>query len=112
MSEHKTHYLEFDDTGLGHASEAFNLPPPRAIESLSALVSRVEPKQSYPKEYMRKLWLRKSTGRKKTMKQLRDAESKLEYWMSKRLFLVGVIHDCEACLHKLDMSIMSDITTP
>ena len=112
MTEYETHDLEFDNSDLGHhVSGDYKLPPPRAIESLGELVSRVEAKNNYPKEEMRRMWVRKSAEREKAMKQLRDANSKLEYWISKREFAVGVIQECEACLQKLDMAIMSDITT-
>ena len=55
MSECETQDLEHDDTDLGQTSGQFNLPVPRPIESLSALTTRMEAKQSYPKDDMRRL---------------------------------------------------------
>ena len=49
MSEYETQDLEYDNTDLGQTSGQFNLPAPRPIESLSALTTRMEAKQSYPK---------------------------------------------------------------
>ena len=65
MSEFETQDLEYDNTDLGQTSRQFNLTAPRLIESLSALVTRIEAKQSYPKDDMRKLWVKKSTEREK-----------------------------------------------
>ena len=48
------------NTDLGQPSGQFTLPQRRQIDSLSAFVNRVEAKQSYPKEDMRKLWVKKS----------------------------------------------------
>ena len=45
------------------------------------------------------------------MKQLRDIDNKLEYWIPKRTLTIEVIQDCESTLQKLDAAIMSDITT-
>ena len=106
-----TEDLEYDNTDLGQMSNQFNLPPPKKIESTSALVSRLEKKQSYPKEDMRRLWMKKSAERDRAMKQLRDIDSKIEYWISKRKFTIEVIQECESSLQKLDIAIMSDITT-
>ena len=92
-------------------SKQFNLPPPRSIESFSVLVNRVEVKQSYPKEDMRRPWVKKSAERERAMKQLRDIDHKLEYWISKRQFMIEVIQECDSTLQKLDVAIMSDITT-
>lgn len=89
----------------------FNLPRSRPIESLDALVNRVSSKQSYPKEDMRRLWVKKSAERERAMKQLREIDQKLEYLISKRKFTTGVIKECESSLRKLDIAIMSDITT-
>ena len=111
MSEYDTQDLEYDNTDLGQMPKQFDLPKPRPIESLSALVNMVEAKQSYPKEDMRKLWLKKSAERERAMKQLREIDHKLEYWISKRQFTAGVIQECESSLQKLDIAIMSDITT-
>ena len=90
----------------GQMPEQFDMPRP--IESLSALVNRVEAKQSYPKEDMRNLWLKKSAERERAVKQLREIDQSLEYWISKRQFTVGVIQEYESSLQKLDMS---NITT-
>ena len=109
MSEYEMQDLEYDNTDLGQTSGQFNLPRP--IESLSALITRMEAKQSYPKNDMKKLWVKKSTEREKAIKQLRDIDSKLEYWISKRKFTIEVIQDCEKTLQKLDIAIMSDIMT-
>jgi len=111
MSECDTHDLEYDSTDLGQLPKHFELPRPRPIESLDALVNRVNAKQSYPKEDMRRLWIKKSAERERAMKQLRDIDQKLEYLISKRKFTTGVIKDCESSLRKLDIAIMSDITT-
>ena len=91
MSEYETQNLEYGNTDLGQTSGQFNLPAPRPIESLSALTTRMEPKQSYPKDDMRRLWVKKSTEREKAIKQLRDIDSKLEYLISKRKFTNEVI---------------------
>ena len=88
MSEYETQDLEYDNTDLGQTSGQFNLPAPRPIESLSALTTRMEAKQSYPKDDMRKLWVKKSTEREKAIKQLRDIDSKQEYLISKRKFKI------------------------
>ena len=111
MSEYETQNLEYDNNDLGQTSGQFSLPAPRLIESLSALTTRIEAKQSYPKDYMRRLWVKKSSEREKAIKQLRDIDSKLEYWISKRKFTIEVIQDCERTLQKLDVAIMSDIMT-
>ena len=111
MNEHDTQDLEYDNTDLGQMPGQFNLPPPRPIESLSALVNRVEAKKSYPKDDMRKLWVKKSAERDKAVKQLKEIENKFEYWASKRQFTAGFIQECESFLQKLDIAIMSDITT-
>ena len=111
MSEYAMQDLEYDNTDLGQTSGQFNLPAPRPIESLSALTTRMEAKQSYPKDDMRRLWVKKSTEREKAIKQLRDIDSKLEYLISKRKFTIEVIQDCERTLQKLDIAIMSDIMT-
>ena len=58
MSEYETQDLENDNTDLGQTSGQFNLPAPRPIESLSALTTRMEAKQSYPKDDMRRLWVK------------------------------------------------------
>ena len=84
MSEYDTHDLEYDNTDLGQMSKQFDLPPPRSIECLSALVNRVEAKQSFPKEDMRRLWVKKSADRDRAMKQLREIDHKLEYWIPQR----------------------------
>ena len=55
--------------------------------------------------------MKKSPEREKAIKQLRDIDSKLEYWISKRKFTIEVIQDCEKTLQKLDVAIMSDIMT-
>ena len=47
---------------------------------------------------MRRLWVKKSSEREKAIKQLRDIDSKLEYWISKRKFIIEVIQDCEKTL--------------
>ena len=65
MSEFETQDLEHDNTDLGQTSGQFNLPAPRLIESFSALTTRMEAKQSYPKDDMRRLWVKKSTEREK-----------------------------------------------
>ena len=113
MDEFETEAFAYDDSDLGNILQdnTFKLPPPRSIENLGRLVSRVEAKENYPKEDMRRLWLKKSSEREKAIKQLRDIDRKLEYWISKRKFTVGVIQDCESSLQKLDIAIMSDITT-
>ena len=109
MSEYEMQDLEYDNTDLGQTSGQFNLPAPRPIESLSALTTRMETKQSYPKNDM--TMGEKSTEREKAIKQLRDIDSKLEYWISKRKFTIEVIQDCGKTLQKLDIPIMSDIMT-
>ena len=109
MSEYEMQDLEYDNTDLGQTSGQFNLPAPRPIESLSALTTRIDAKQNFPKDDMRRLWVKKSSEREKAMKQLRDIDSKLEYWISKRKFTIEVIQDCERTLQKLDVAIMSDI---
>ena len=111
MSEYEMQDLEYDNTDLGQISGQFNLPAPRPIESLSALTTRMEAKQSYPNDDKRRLWVKKSSEREKAIKQLRDIDSKLEYWISKRKFTIEVIQDCERTLQKLDVAIMSDIMT-
>merc|ERR1712026_380779 len=112
MSEYDSYDLEYDVSDLGQMSELnFSLPKSRPIESLSSLVDRIEKKQSYPKEDMRRLWLKKSNERDKAMKQLRDINNKLEFWLSKRKFVAGIIEECESSLEKLDVAMMSDITT-
>ena len=40
----------------------------------------LEAKQSYPKDDMRRLWVKKSTEREKAIKQPRDTDSKLEFF--------------------------------
>ena len=55
--------------------------------------------------------MKKSTEMEKAIKQLRYIDSKLEYWISKRKFIMEVIQDCERTLQKLDIAIMSDIMT-
>ena len=92
-------------------SGQIHLPAPRLIGSLSALTTRMEAKQSYPKDNIRRLWMKKSSEREKAIKQLRDIDSKLEYRISKRKFTIEVIQDCEKTLQKLDVAIMSDIMT-
>ena len=111
MSEYETQDLEDDNTDLGQMSGQFNLLPPRLIESLCAFVNRMEAKQSYPKEDMRRLWVKRSVERERAIKQLRDIDCKLEYWISKRQFTIEVIQECDSTLQKLDVAIMSDITT-
>ena len=69
----------------------------------------MEAKQNYPRDDMRRLWVKKSSERGKAIKQLRDIDSKLEYWISKRNFTIEVIQDCEKTLQKLDIAIMSDM---
>ena len=69
----------------------------------------MEAKQSYPKDDMSRLWMKKSSEKEKAIKQLRDIDSRLEYWISKRKFTIEVIQDCEKTLQKLDVAIMSDI---
>ena len=114
MDAFETEAFAYDDSDLSNILQDinFNLPlTPRPIENLGSLVSRVEAKENYPKEDMRKLWLKKSSEREKAMKQLRDIDRKLEYWISKRKFTVGVIQGCDSSLQKLDIAVMSDITT-
>ena len=111
MSEFETQDLEYDNTDLGQMSGQFNLPAPRLTESLSALVTRMEAKQSYHKDDMRRLWVKKSTERDKAIKQLRDTDSKLECLIFRRKLLIEVIQDYESSLQKLDAAIMSDIMT-
>ena len=111
MSEYDIHDFEYDNTDLGQMPKNFDLPRPRPIESLDALVNRVNSKQSYPKEDMRRQWVKKSAERERAMKQLREIDQKLEYLISKRKFTTGVIKECESSLHKLDIAVMSDITT-
>ena len=79
MSDYEMQDLEYDNTDLGQTSGQFNLPAPRPIESLSALTTRMEAKHSYPKDDMRRLWVKKSSEREKAIKQLRDIDSKLEF---------------------------------
>ena len=104
MSEYETQDLEYDNTDLGQTSGQFNLPAPRPIESLSALTTRMEANQSYPKDDMKRLWVKKSSEKEKAIKQLRDIDSK-------RKFTIEVIQDCERTLQKLDVAIMSNIMT-
>ena len=104
MSEYEMQDLEYDNTDLGQTSGQFSLPAPRPIESLSALTTRMEAKQSYPKDDMKRLWVKKSSEREKAIKQLRDIDSK-------RKFTIEVIQDCERTLQKLNVAIMSDIMT-
>ena len=111
MSEYETQDLEYDNTDIEQTSGQFNLPAPRPIESISALTTRMEAKQSYPKDDISWLWVKKSTEREKAIKHLRDIDSKLEYWISKRKFTIEVIQDCEKTVQKLDIAIMSDIMT-
>ena len=63
MSEYEMQDLEYNNTDLGprlgQTSGQFNLPAPRQIESLSALTTRMEAKQNYPKDDMRRLWVKK-----------------------------------------------------
>ena len=101
MSEYETQDLEYDNTDLRQTSGQFHLPAPRSIESLSALTTRIDTKQNFPKDDMRRLWVKKSSEREKAIKQLRDIDSKLEYWISKRKFTVDIIQDCERTLQKL-----------
>ena len=75
------------------------------------MVNRINAKQSYPKEDMRRLWVKKSAEREKALKQLRDIDQKLEYLISKRKFTTDLIKECESSLRKLDIAVMSDITT-
>ena len=84
MSEYEMQDLEYDNTDLGQTSGQFHLRAPRPTESLSALTTRMEAKQSYPKDDMRRLWVKKLTEKEKAIKQLRDIDSKLEYWISKK----------------------------
>ena len=53
MSESEMQDLEYDNTDLGQTSGQFNLPAPRPIESLTALTTRMEAKQSYPRNDMK-----------------------------------------------------------
>ena len=71
----------------------------------------MEAKQSYPKDDMRRLWVKKSTEREKAIKQLRYIDSKLECLISKRKFIIDAIQNRESILQKLDAAIMSDIMT-
>ena len=109
MSEHKKQDVEYDNTDLEQTSVQFNLPPPRQMESLGAFVNRMEAEESYPKDDMRKLWMKTSAEREKAMKQLRIINSRVEYWLYKRKFMVEVNQNCENTLQKLDAAIMSDI---
>ena len=65
MSEYQTQDLEYDSTDLGQTTAQFNLPPQRQVESLSAFINRMEAKQSYSKDDMRRLWVKKSAEREK-----------------------------------------------
>lgn len=111
MSEYDIHDFEYDNTDLGQMPKHFNLPKPKPIEGLDALVNRINAKQSYPKEDMRRLWVKKLAEREKALKQLRDIDQKLEYLISKRKFTTDLIKECESSLRKLDIAVMSDITT-
>ena len=111
MSEYDIHDFEYDNSDLGQMPKHFNLPKPKPIEGLDALVNRINAKQSYPKEDMRRLWVKKSAEREKALKQLRDIDQKLEYLISKRKFTTDLIKECESSLRKLDIAVMSDITT-
>lgn len=111
MSEYDIHDFEYDNTDLGQMPKHFNLPKPKPIEGLDALVNRINAKQSYLKEDMRRLWVKKSAEREKALKQLRDIDQKLEYLISKRKFTTDLIKECESSLQKLDIAVMSDITT-
>ena len=65
MSEYEMQDLEYDNTDLGQTSGQFNLPAPRPTESVSTLTTSMEAKQSYPKDDMRRLWVKKSTERER-----------------------------------------------
>ena len=80
MFECETQDLEYDNTDLGQTSGQFNLSEPRPIASLSALTTRTETKQIYPKDDMRRLWVKKLTEREKAIKQLRAIDNKLEFF--------------------------------
>ena len=67
MSEYETQDLEYNNINLAQTSGQFNLPAPRPIESLSTLTTRMEAKQRYPKDDMRRLWVKKSIERAKAI---------------------------------------------
>ena len=65
MPEYETQDLEYDSIDLGQMSGQFNLPPPRQKESLRAFITRTEDEQSYSKDEMRRLRVKKSAEREK-----------------------------------------------
>jgi len=111
MSEQDGAELEYDSFDLTNISQrnGFQLPPPRKRENLNDFLSNLTMKDTIPKQDVRKIWLRKTEERDKALRQLRDAKSKIEYWMAKARTADEMVAKCDEDLQKLDALIMADI---
>ena len=102
MSIYKTEELEYDNIDLGQIKT--NRKPWCFYKQGGS--SAKLPQIRHEKEE-----IRKSAERDRAMKHLRNINSKLEYWLAKRQFTVQLIKECEKSLQKLDIAVMSEITT-
>lgn len=110
MSDHEQQ-LEFDFSDLGNLETRINIPQPRPIESLENLIQRIGSTSSYPKDEMRKLWVKNMSERDKAVKQLKLCDDKLKYWIAKRNFTVSVISQINMRLQEIEPHVLSDIMT-
>jgi len=102
---------EYDDADLVSISQGneVQLPPARKRESLNDFLGNLTMKETIPKQDIRRMWVKKSEERDRACKQLRDAKSKIAYWMSKARVSEEVVNKCEQDLQKLEALVLADI---
>ena len=106
-----TQELEFDDFDMENLDPRFNLPPPRPIESLEALIRRVGQRPLYSNEETRRSWMRTVSERDKAVKNLQLIDQKIEHWVKKRNSCVSILERLDRQLQEIEPRIISDIVT-
>ena len=103
--------LEYDLTDISQPRNDFQLPPQRKRENLNDFLSKLAMNDTIPKQDIRKIWVGKKEEREKALRQLREAKSKIEYWMAKARIADQMVAKCDEDLQKLDALVMADILT-
>ena len=106
-----TQELEFDDSEMENLDPRFNLPPPRAIESLEALIRRVGQGPQYSNEETRRSWVKVMSERDKAVKDLRLIDQKIEHWGAKRISCVSTLQRLDRQLQEIEPRIISNMLT-
>ena len=94
--------LEYDDSNLVSISQEnqIQVPPPKSREKLCDFLMTLARKDVFPKEDLRKLWVKKKAERTKALKEWRDAKSRLKYWTAKARASEDKVNQCDQELLK------------